>query len=98
NFYIGNRRGASGRYEPLRWGEGSAESERTDAIELAQQATGRRLSSGEVSRYWFGQGLDYIRTEPRDWLRLMGAKLSYLVNATEIADTEDQYSWGDVSS
>jgi tetratricopeptide (TPR) repeat protein len=97
NFYIGNRPGATGRYDPLRWGQGSAETERTDAIELAEHAVGRKLSPAEVSRYWFGLGWSYIRTQPGSWLRLVGTKLGFLLNATEITDTEDQYTWGDFS-
>jgi hypothetical protein len=44
NLYIGNHPGAPGGYEPLRPGRGSAEFERQDATELAEQALGRRLA------------------------------------------------------
>jgi tetratricopeptide (TPR) repeat protein len=88
NFYIGNHPGATGIYEPLVPGGGSAERERDDAVRLAQQARGRTLSPGEVSDYWLGRSLEYIRSQPRDWLRLMGVKLLLTLNAGEVADTE----------
>ena len=88
NFYIGNHAGASGIYEPLTPGGGSAERERSDAERLAEQARGRALSPGEVSDYWLGLALEYIRSQPGDWLRLTGVKLRLTLNAAEIADTE----------
>jgi tetratricopeptide (TPR) repeat protein len=88
NFYIGNHAGASGIYEPLTPGGGSAERERSDAVFLAEQARGRALSPGEVSDYWLGRSLDYIRSQPGDWLRLTGVKLLLTINAAEVADTE----------
>ena len=97
NFFIGNHRGASGRYEPLRWGNGSAESEQIDAVDLAEKALGRPLSSGQVSRYWFARGWNDIRSQPGDWLHLMGQKSLLLVNSVEIADTEDLYTWAEGS-
>lgn len=88
NFYIGNHDGASGIYEPLTPGGGSAERERSDAVRLAEQATGRALSPGEVSDYWLGRAIEYIRTQPADWVRLTGVKLLLTLNAAEVADTE----------
>nr|AGD93292.1 hypothetical protein orf514 [uncultured bacterium]AGD93321.1 hypothetical protein orf514 [uncultured bacterium] len=88
NFYIGNHAGASGIYEPLTPGGGSAERERTDAVRLAERAKGRALSPGEVSGYWLGRSLEYIRRQPGDWLRLTGRKLLLTLNAAEVADTE----------
>jgi Flp pilus assembly protein TadD/4-amino-4-deoxy-L-arabinose transferase-like glycosyltransferase len=88
NFYIGNHAGASGIYEPLTPGGGSAERERSDAVRLAEQARGRALSPGEVSDYWLGRSLEYIRSQPGDWLQLTGVKLLLTLNAAEVADTE----------
>src|SRR3989442_498588 len=97
NFFIGNHRGASGRYEPLRWGNGSAESEQIDAVDLAEKALGRPLSSGQVSRSWFARGWSDIRSQPEDWLHLMGHKSLLLVNSVEIAETEERYTWAEGS-
>ena len=97
NFYIGNNADASGTYEPLRFGRGDPRFEREDATALAEQATGRTLTPGEVSRYWTGRVIDYIRTQPGDWLQLMGRKVRLAWNASEVADTEDQLSYADWS-
>ncbi len=97
NFYIGNHDGASGTYQPLLFGHGDPAYERQDAADLAQQATGRPMTPGEVSRYWTWRALDYIWTQPGDWLRLMGRKMLLAWNAGEVADTEDQLSYADWS-
>jgi Flp pilus assembly protein TadD len=92
NFYIGNHAGADGTYASLRFGRGSSEYERTDAQELAERAVGRTLTPADVSAYWTGRALDYIRTQPGAWLRLEARKLALLANATEMVDTESQES------
>ena len=98
NFYIGNNETASGIYQPLRFGHGDPRYERQDATELAELATGRTLTPAEVSRYWTGRAFEYIRTQPRDWLELMGRKVMLAWNASEVADTEDQLSYADWST
>jgi tetratricopeptide (TPR) repeat protein len=97
NFYIGNNESASGTYQPLRFGHGDAKYERQDARELAEQSMGRQLTPSEVSQYWTRRTLEYIRTQPGDWLELMGRKIMLAWNAAEVADTEDQASYADWS-
>lgn len=91
NFYIGNHWKASGMYEPLMAGRGNPQFERADAKTLAEKACGRRLTDGEVSRFWAGKAWEFIRTAPGHWLLLFGKKLLLLVNGVEIADTDDFY-------
>jgi Flp pilus assembly protein TadD len=88
NFYIGNHPGATGMYQPLRVGRGTAEFEQTDATELAQSAVGHVLAPGDVSAYWMRRAGDYIGSQPGQWLALTGKKTLLLVNAVEVADTE----------
>ena len=90
NFYIGNNPGADGTYRSLRYGRGSPEYERQDAVELAERATGRRLTPGEVSSFWTREALAYITTQPGDWLGLLVRKLALVANAVEVIDTESQ--------
>jgi tetratricopeptide (TPR) repeat protein len=97
NFYIGNNETSSGVYLPLRFGHGDPIYERQDATELAQQATGRTLTAGEVSRYWTQRALEYIRTNPGDWLELTGRKIALIWNSAELADTEDELTYADWS-
>ena len=88
NFYIGNNPHASGTYEPLVPERGDAIFEREDATRIASEAAGRALSAGEVSDYWLGLSLSYIRTQPLQWLGLIGKKILLTINAAELPDTE----------
>jgi tetratricopeptide (TPR) repeat protein len=87
NLYIGNHHGASGRYEPLRPGRGSARYEQEDARALAQEALGKALTPAEVSRYWTGRALAFVRDEPGAWAALLARKWMLLWNQREIVDT-----------
>jgi len=62
--------------------------ERLDAREVAERALGRRLTPFEVSHYWLGRGLQFIRSEPGSWLRLIGLKLALLSNSYEVPDVD----------
>lgn len=97
NFYIGNNPNADGGYLPLRAGRGDPRYERQDATELAEEALGRKLAPGEVSRYWLDRSLEYIRTQPGDWLALLGQKWFLVWGASEIVDTEGLEGYQDVS-
>ncbi len=97
NFYIGNHAGSVGLYEPLVTGHGDAGDERDDATRLAEEASQRKLSPREVSAYWTGRALDFIRTQPGTWLALVGRKLALTLNAAEIADTESQNVYAESS-
>lgn len=97
NLYIGNHAGASGSYEPLVPGHGNASFERDDAIRLAEDANGRKLTAGEVSDYWFGKAADFARATPGAWLALFGRKLLMLVNAREVVDTESIGAYAEYS-
>jgi tetratricopeptide (TPR) repeat protein len=97
NFYIGNRTGASGAYEPLIPGRGNAKHEAADARALAEQALGRPLSAGEVSNYWFKRTAAEILAEPGSWLRLMGRKLLLTINAAEMVDSESRLEYAQYS-
>ena len=90
NFYIGNHAGARGFYEPLVPGHGSAADERDDAARLAAAASGRALSPSEVSAFWTGRAVEFIRAQPGAWLGQLARKLALTYNAVEIADTESQ--------
>ncbi|MEX0806622.1 MAG: tetratricopeptide repeat protein [Candidatus Binatia bacterium] len=91
NFFIGNNLDATGVYAPLRPGHGDAKFERQDATELAQQALGKNLSPGEVSRYWLMRARDYIRDHPFEWLRLTAKKWLMVWNVRELEDADDFY-------
>ena len=93
NFYIGNNKNANGRYAPLRPGRGDWKFERVDAVELAEEEVGHPLDAAQVSRFWLHKTLDQISADPLRWFSLMGHKILLVWNATEIADTEDIYTY-----
>ncbi|MCG3129508.1 MAG: hypothetical protein FLDDKLPJ_00241 [Phycisphaerae bacterium] len=88
NFYIGNGRGADGRYRPLVRGHETPEFERSDAVRLAESAEGRSLSSREVSRYWMARALTEMGESPLRTGKLLGVKALMALNAYEVGDVE----------
>jgi len=91
NFFIGNNPSATGTYAPLRPGRGDPQFERLDAQELAGKALGRSLTATQVSNYWLQQGWNFIRTQPADWLLLLGKKWLITWNVVEVEDSDDFY-------
>jgi Flp pilus assembly protein TadD/4-amino-4-deoxy-L-arabinose transferase-like glycosyltransferase len=98
NLYLGNNPSTDGTAGSLIAGRGSAEYEQRDAIELAERASGRSLSPGEVSSYWTGRALSFITSQPIAWVKLMARKTLLLVNTTEMLDTESQESYAEWSA
>ncbi|MEP2307227.1 glycosyltransferase family 39 protein [Rhodopirellula bahusiensis] len=88
NFYIGNSAEANGIYVALVPGHETPEYERSDAQQLAEEATGRELTPREVSRFWFGRAWSDIRKSPTRWIRLMALKTAMVVNQYEVPDVE----------
>ena len=97
NLYIGNNPDASGFYEPLRFARGHSLYERSDATQIAEEATGRKMTPAEVSKYYTDQVMNFIRTQPRAWLQLMGRKFLLVWNAPEVMDYEDMYTYAEWS-
>jgi tetratricopeptide (TPR) repeat protein len=91
NFYIGNNPGADGTYGSIRNILGEPQLEGPDAKRLAERAQGRELTAGEVSSYWLDRSLEYIKTQPGLWFRLLGFKWLLVWNAREIEDSDDFY-------
>ncbi len=88
NFYIGNGERSDGLYTPLVPGRAHPDFERVDATRLAEAAEGRELSSLEVSRYWFAEGIASIRAAPGRWAGLLARKGLLTWNRREVMDAE----------
>jgi Tfp pilus assembly protein PilF len=91
NFFIGNNPAADGTYGSVRKIIHEVQLEGPDAKRLAERAVGRDLTPGEVSDFWLNRALDYIKSRPADWLRLLGVKWLMVWNAREIEDSDDFY-------
>jgi 4-amino-4-deoxy-L-arabinose transferase-like glycosyltransferase len=91
NFYIGNNPQADGTYQPIVPGKQIPALERREPARLAEQAAGRRLTAGEVSRYWLGRSLAWVRREPGAFARLQMRKLGMFWSWYEWPDAVDYY-------
>jgi tetratricopeptide (TPR) repeat protein len=91
NFFIGNNPAADGTYGSVRDTIGEPHLEGSDAKRLAERALGRSLTAGEVSDYWLQKSSDYIRSQPEQWLGLVGKKWLMVWNDREIEDSDDYY-------
>ena len=81
NLFIGNHTGSPGVFQvppDMRFDL------RVASKQAAERATGRSLTSGEVSDYWTRQTLGQIAAAPGSWLALMGRKLVLFWNHYEI--------------
>ena len=91
NFFIGNNPVADGTYGSVRKLIKEVQLEGADAQRLAERASGRRLTAGEVSSYWLRQSIEYIQAQPRQWLSLLGRKWLLVWHGREIEDSDDFY-------
>jgi hypothetical protein len=98
NFYIGNSAQADGYTPampaPTDTASYAANGLYTDNMESssrfgARLATGHDPTPSEVSRYWARQGLSWIASAPRAWLRLLVHKAFYLIGGFEIGDQKN---------
>ena len=66
--------------------------------EILRLVWNRELSAGEVSDHWLRRSLDYIQSNPANWLALLARKWFMVWNAREVEDSDDfyiyrQWSW-----
>ncbi len=91
NFYLGNNAAADGMAALApefrqTWYGGIRDAER-----LAEEAVGKPLKPSEVSDYWLSRGLNWIRANPLDWMKLTARKAVLFWQAFEIPNNEDFY-------
>jgi len=91
NFYIGNNPQADGTYRPIVPGKQVPELERREPVRIAELQLGRRLSAGEVSRFWLDRALSWARSDPAAFLRLQLRKLQLFWSWYEWPDAVDYY-------
>jgi tetratricopeptide (TPR) repeat protein len=86
NFYIGNRPGTVGVYQPPENMRGEMRGLIEDARAKAEAETGRTMTDAEVSDYYMEKALANIRHDPAGWLLLIGRKLVLFWNKVEVHD------------
>ena len=90
NFYTGNFAGnPHGGYLVPDFVRRNPRFEESDFAKEATRRLGWTLKPGEVSHYWFREGLCEIREQPLRFLRGIATKLGLLFNNFEIPDDED---------
>lgn len=97
NFYIGNNPHSDGitavapGTRKTWWGGYE------DAIRIAQVSEGKELKPSEISRYWWLKGVEFIRNEPREWLKLLSKKFSLFWGGAELSNNKDIHFFGGYS-
>ena len=97
NFYIGNRPGTQGTYEPPPGMRGDMRGLIEDARMEAQAERGHPMSDAEVSNYYFRRAFEEIRGDPTAWLRLVGRKFLLFWNGAEVPDLPNAYFYAQAS-
>ena len=91
NFYIGNNLHSDGMTAIVPGTRKSWWGGFYDAKRLAEQATGRQLENAEIDRYWLGQGLSFIKNNPRKAAMLFLRKAYLFFYGFEISNNRDIY-------
>jgi tetratricopeptide (TPR) repeat protein len=92
-FYIGNGPYANGAYVPPPWVRSNPRFEHEDFRSKARDLTGRPLSRSEASRFWYGEGLKAIASDPWRWTKVMARKALLFLDDHELPDNYSFYSF-----
>ena len=84
NFYIGNNAQADGTYGSVPGITPNLEGQQDDARRVAERAVGHALGDAEVSGYFYGLGLRWIREQPVAAAKLFIRKLSLVFSSANI--------------
>ncbi len=86
NFYIGNRIGTEGVYQPPDEMRGERAGLLEDALALAEKETGREMTDAEASDFYMQKALDGIKQDPGGWMALLARKFVLFWNKIEVHD------------
>lgn len=90
NFYIGNsEHNLTGQYEAPPWVRPNPQFEEKDFAAQAEQAAGRKLGYGAVSRHYFRVAFDWMRSHPAGFVKLLLRKTLLYFNNLEVPDSYD---------
>ena len=99
NLYIGNSPyNATGQYRAPPWVRPAPEFEQQDFADYARKTANRGVSPGQVSRFYVRAALDWAKTRPGAFARLLWRKTVLYFNTYEVPDSQDiyffsRYSW-----
>jgi len=92
HFYVGSQPRGDGGYTQVVGVSDDVFGHVDDARAVAEASRGRPLTPGEVSRYWFGRGIDEITRDPGGYVRLLGRKVRRIVAPGEENDFGDEWA------
>ncbi len=76
NFFIGNHEKATGLWTSPEGLEGDIRVVNlVGAREFAEKETGKKLTSSDVSGFWYRRAFSFIKQHPVRWIKLMGKKI-----------------------
>ncbi|NNE08798.1 MAG: tetratricopeptide repeat protein [Gemmatimonadetes bacterium] len=86
SFYLGNNDFTQGTYVPPPEIGGNPEAiDIYDSRRVAERELGRTgLKASEISKYWFGKSVEYMKADPVGYARLTLRKIALYFNAYEI--------------
>ncbi|MBN3037808.1 MAG: tetratricopeptide repeat protein [Candidatus Omnitrophica bacterium] len=91
NFYIGNNPQANGLFKVPEHMRSTQKGLIEDARILAEKMQGKRLEPQEASGFWLSRSWDFIKTQPLQYLRLLGKKIVLFWNSKEHVDDVEYY-------
>ncbi len=92
NFYLGNNPwNTRGECDPPPFLRTNPKHEESDFAKEAERRAGRTMGPAEISRFWFREGMAWIRENPGSWVALTWRKLRNFWGAYEIPDNIDLY-------
>ena len=90
-FYEGNNPEATGTYSSIPGISDDVNLQLKDMVEVASSHFGRPVTVWEADRYFWHKGLNYIKNNPVDWLKLELRKIILLLNPKETFTIYDIY-------
>ena len=91
NFFIGNSPHAQGAFQAPPFMDDSQMGLLKDSQRLAEISLGRELRPSEASRYWFAQGITFMKSHPGAYLRLLLRKFLLSWQGHEPCNITDYY-------
>jgi len=92
-FYIGNGPYANGAYVPPPWVRSTPKFEHEDFRKKARELTGREMTRGEASHYWWMQGVRWLAANPGKAALLYMRKFALFWNDHELPDNYSIYTF-----
>lgn len=96
NFYIGNNPASDGYTASLPGARNSWVGGVSDLTSMAEQEIGRKLKASEVDRFFYDKGWEFIRSEPKQALKLTALKTLLFFSSWEIPNDSDPTSLVDL--